>query len=80
METAIKTTRPFNSGNSQAVRVPNEYRLAEEELIVNKIGDALIYVPRSALKAAYRMGLSMITSDFMEEGRPAETPNEETVL
>ena len=80
MKAELLTTRPFISGHSQAVRVPNEYRMEQEELIVNKIGDALIYIPRRSLMSAYWEGLKMLSGDFMQDGRPDETENKEITL
>ena len=34
----IQTTKVFMNGRSQAVRIPSEYRFAEDELFINKIG------------------------------------------
>ena len=41
------TTKVFKSGNSQAVRIPKEYQVAEKELCINKIGNTLILFPES---------------------------------
>lgn len=36
----------FESGRSQAVRLPKEYRFNDEEVAVNKIGDVVILMPK----------------------------------
>ena len=69
-----QTTRVFMNGRSQAVRIPAEYRFEEDELYVNKIGDTLMLTPRSALEGTLRRGISLISNDFMEDGRPEEIP------
>jgi len=44
---AMNTVKPFKSGNSQAVRIPKEFRFKEnEELIIRKEGRAVILEPR----------------------------------
>ena len=65
--------RVFKSGNSQAVRLPKEFRFDVERVEVTQEGDALILRPHveqrapwSSLKAAVRRGVS---EDFMAEGR-----------
>ena len=65
--------RVFKSGNSQAVRLPKEFRFSVDRVEVTQEGDALILRPHvgpqepwSSLKAALRHGL---TDDFMERGR-----------
>ena len=74
-ENAVHTTRPFMSGRSQAVRIPKEYRLEDEEVVINRVGKSIIITPRSALKEMYFEGLGSLTDDFLFEGRPEETRN-----
>jgi len=38
----MKTVKVFKSGNSLAVRIPKEYQVNEEELIIKKIGNSII--------------------------------------
>jgi antitoxin VapB len=63
----------FQSGNSQAVRLPKDFRFEVDEVEVSREGDALILRPRSdatrrwaSLHAAVERGFS---ADFMAEGR-----------
>lgn len=63
----------FQSGNSQAVRLPKDFRFTVDEVEVSREGDALILRPRAdrsgrwaSLRAAIDRGLS---DDFMAEGR-----------
>lgn len=63
----------FQSGNSQAVRLPRDFRLSVDEVEISREGDALILRPRSdntkpwaSLLAALERGLS---PDFMTDGR-----------
>ena len=72
--TAIQTTRVFMNGRSQAVRIPAEYRFEEDEVFINKIGDTLLLTPITALAGTLRRGVSLISDDFMEDGRPEEIP------
>ena len=63
----------FQSGNSQAVRLPKEFRFDVDELEITREGDAVILRPTvkhkeawSGLKAAMARGFS---DDFMVDGR-----------
>ncbi len=63
----------FRSGNSQAVRLPKNFRFDVEEVEVSREGDAVILRPPrdvsmrwSSLRAALDRGFS---ADFMAEGR-----------
>ena len=42
----MQTARIFNNGNSQAVRLPKEFRFDEEEVFIKKIGDMVILLPK----------------------------------
>lgn len=70
----LQTAKVFMNGRSQAVRIPSEYRFAEDELFINKIGDTLMLTPKSSLPHTLRQGASMVSEDFMADGRPAEIP------
>lgn len=68
----------FRSGNSQAVRLPKDFRLEVSEVEISREGDALILRPKPAggqrwasLRAAVERGFS---DDFLASGReqPAE--------
>lgn len=42
----MQTARIFTNGNSQAVRLPKEFRFDEEEVVIRKIGDLVILLPK----------------------------------
>jgi antitoxin VapB len=70
----------FQSGNSQAVRLPKDFRFSVDEVEVSREGDAVILRPRrnpsgpwASLREAVVRGFS---SDFMADGR--EQPAEQT--
>ena len=76
METlALHTTKPFMSGRSQAIRIPKEYQLDNTEVIINRVGDSLVITPKSSLQSSFFSGLSMLSDDFLADGRPEEVPN-----
>lgn len=73
-------TKPFMSGRSQAIRIPKEYQIEDTEVIINRVGDSLIITPKAALKETFFDGLSMLSDDFLAEGRPEEVPNNRVEL
>lgn len=76
METAaLHTTKPFMSGRSQAIRIPKEYQFEDTEVIINRVGDSLVITPKASLKDAFYTGLSMLSDDFLADGRPEEVSN-----
>lgn len=42
----MKTTKVFKHGNSQAVRLPKEFRVADSEVFIRKTGDTIVLIPR----------------------------------
>jgi antitoxin VapB len=65
--------RVFQSGNSQAVRLPKDFRLEVEEVEIAREGDAIILRPRvrqkqrwASLRAAVDRGFS---DDYLERGQ-----------
>ena len=74
-----QVAKVFKSGNSQAVRLPKEFRFSVEEVEVSREGDAIILRPHpeskhgwSSLRSALERGVS---NDFMKDGR--EQPKEQ---
>ena len=68
----MKTTTVFNNGNSQAIRIPKEYRFEQEEVCINKIGSAIIiFRPQDRLSVLLE-SVNDFTPDFLEHGRPAQ--------
>ncbi len=65
----LLSSKVFKSGNSQAIRLPKEYRLEEEELYIQKVGNALILFPKQNPWEAFERSLGEFSDDFMAEGR-----------
>ena len=40
------SAKVFKSGNSQAVRLPKDYRLDVDSVNINKIGNLLVLIPK----------------------------------
>jgi antitoxin VapB len=68
--------RVFQSGNSQAVRLPKEFRLETDKVEIFRQGQDIVLrqVPTSA--AAVFDLLSSLPADFMAEGRQDPPPQE----
>jgi len=65
----MATGKVFMTGRSQAVRLPKEFRFDTEEVVLNKIGDVLIMIPKDKAKDIFLSSLDEFTDDFMAEGR-----------
>ena len=63
----MHTTRVFQNGNSQALRIPQELRTEEKEFYINKIGEIFIAYPADDPWATVRQVIGTFPEDFMEE-------------
>jgi antitoxin VapB len=73
-------TKVFQSGNSQAVRLPKEFRLNVSEVEIFKRGEEIIIRPKPQdLTQAYQL-LTQMPSDFMQDGRHDEPPQDREVF
>ncbi len=72
--------RIFQSGNSQAVRLPKEFRLNADKVEIFRRGDEIVLreIPVSA--SAIFDALSSLPPDFMSEGRNDTPPQERDAL
>ena len=70
----METAKLFTNGGSQAVRLPKNCRFDDEEVYVNRIGNAVILLPKNDPWSSAILGLSMFSDDFMKdyEDLPAE--------
>jgi len=66
MQTAI--AKVFISGNSQAIRLPKEFRLDAGEVFIQKSGDSLILTPRMCTWEGFAEGLDGFSADFSTTG------------
>ena len=65
----MMTAKIFENGRSQAVRLPKECRFSSDEVMVNKIGDIVILLPKQNKWESFFQAIDMFSEDFMEEGR-----------
>lgn len=76
----MTTAKIFENGRSQAVRLPKEYRFSSDEVLVNKIGDIVLLMPKNNQWAGLLSSLNLFTSDFMQNGRAEGTSQERESL
>jgi antitoxin VapB len=58
----VRTTKVFQDGNSQAVRIPKEFNLAAKELFIHQVGNALVLLPATAPLPSFQRGLAQKTA------------------
>jgi antitoxin VapB len=67
----MQTTKIFKNGNSQAVRIPVEYRFDQDEVFINKVGSSVVIFQPNDRLAVLMESLNEFTSDFLKDGRPS---------
>ncbi len=69
-------TKVFQSGNSQAVRLPKEMRFDTSEVEIFKRGNEVVLREKTrSLSDAFKL-LGQMPDDFMAEGRQDDKPQE----
>lgn len=72
----MMTAKVFENGRSQAVRLPKECRFTGNEVMVNRIGDIVILMPKNNKWASFMSAIEMFSADFMEDGRAEDSGQE----
>lgn len=65
----METAKLFVNGQSQAVRLPKEYRFAGTDVYIQKVGNAVILFPKERTWETFLNGLNSFTEDFLADGR-----------
>lgn len=63
----MMTAKIFENGRSQAVRLPKECRFETNEVMVKKIGDVVLLMPKTDKWNSFMQAIYMFSDDFMEE-------------
>ena len=63
----MTTTKVFQSGNSQAVRIPKELRTDIKEFFIKRVGDAYILFPVDDPWFPLRTTIGTFPDDFLED-------------
>lgn len=60
----MDSAKLFFNGQSQAVRLPKEYRFNGNEVYVKKIGNTVMLFPKDQIWETFLNGLNSFTEDF----------------
>ena len=63
----MKTAKIFQNGQSQAVRLPKEFRFSGKEVFVKRIGNAIMLLPKDDWWAPMVLILSETSRYFLRE-------------
>ena len=77
----MKTAKLFKNGQSQAVRLPKEFRMSGDEVYIKKQGEAIILLPKENSWAPLVSSLNRFTKDFrIERNQPDEDQKREPMF
>ena len=65
----ITVAKVFENGGSQAVRLPKEYRFSSDEVVINRIGEIILLIPKTSRWESFMKAIDMFSDDFMKDGR-----------
>ncbi len=71
----MKTAKLFKNGESQAVRLPKEFRFSGTEVMIHRVGDAVVLLPKAKSWDTLFGSLAKFSPDFMtlrEQSPPQE--------
>lgn len=75
--TRVKTAKLFRNGQSQAVRLPKEFRFEGDFVYVKKSGNAVVLLPAKGSWDSLVESLDKFSDEFMSErGQPVSQERE----
>lgn len=77
----MKTAKLFKNGQSQAVRLPKEFRMAGTEVYIKKQGEAIVLLPKVMSWAPLFDSLNHFEKDFkIERNQPEKEQKREPMF
>lgn len=74
----MDTAKIFQSGRSQAVRLPKEYRFDGTQVLIKRVGNAVVLLPYQGAWQALFDSLEQFSPDFMDNRQqPAQQVRED---
>jgi len=74
----MKTAKLFRNGQSQAVRLPKEFRFEDDHVYVKKSGNVVILIPAKGSWDILVKSLAKFSDDFMSERKQPKTQKRES--
>ena len=76
----MMTAKVFKNRRSQAIRLPKECRFSSDEVVVNKIGDVVILLPKENKWDSFMRAIDMFSDDFMADERTRDIVQEHEAI
>lgn len=62
----MRTAKLFQSGRSQVIRLPEEFRFRGDRVFIKKLGNAIVVLPYQDSWQPLIESVALFTDDFME--------------
>lgn len=76
----MKTAKLFHNGQSQAVRLPKEFRFEGDEVIIKRSGNAVVLIPSNHSWDSLVGSLGKFTVDYMENRNQPDQQSREDLF
>ena len=76
----MQTVKVFKSGNSQAIRIPKEFSIDENELYIQKVGKSIILTSKDDLWSTFEESLDKFSDDVFKNGREQPKQQERDIF
>ncbi len=63
----MQTAKLFQNGQSQAVRLPKEFRFSGDQVYIKRVGNAVVLLPYTEPWDALIESLDLFSDDFLAE-------------
>lgn len=74
----MKTAKLFQNGQSQAVRLPKEFRFDDDHVFIKKSGNVVMLIPVKGSWDSLMQSLDKFSPDFMAERKQPKTQKRES--
>ena len=76
----MKIAKLFQNGQSQAVRLPKEFRFEGNDVFVKKVGKVIVLLPRNNPWESLLDSLNQFSDDFLETRDQPNQPEREDLF
>lgn len=76
----MQTAKLFWNGQSQAVRLPKDFRFEGDEVFIKRVGNAVVLLPHHDSWGALVESLDLFSDDFMEDREQPEGQRRESLF
>ena len=76
----MDTAKLFQNGQSQAVRLPKQYRFTGDKVLIKRVGKAVVLLPCEEAWSTLFDSLEQFSADFMEERQQPESQTRDNMF